>query len=240
MNRNRHLIVLALLGAACCLLPPAMARADLITSFSVPMLRMAQGYRIRPLPPPTPAAPAKPAAASTRSQLPEGVAPDHPLVDVIQKLQAGEFGKQEAWRLPLLLRGLHEEPRTARLTAFSSRCADGGGSGTRWGTRVREGICAADPRYWGPGSVIYLDEPVNMMLIVEDTGGAVRGRDRFDVCFGDDAEACSDFGVQSGVYVPLYMVPPTRSWGTKPEGWHPPILPLDKRLVLALCPAAPR
>ncbi len=233
MNSNRHRIVLALLGAACCLLPVAKARADLITNFSLPMLRMMRGFRLQPLPP------AQPAAATPRLQLPEGVAPDHPLVDVIQKLQAGEFGKQEAWRLPLLLRGLHEEPRTARLTAFSSRCPDGGGSGTRWGTRVREGICAADPRYWGPGSVIYVDEPVNLMLIVEDTGSAVRGRDRFDVCFGDDAGACADFGVQRGVYVPLYVVPPTRSWGTKPEGWHPPVLPLDKRLVLALCPAAP-
>ena len=118
--------------------------------------------------------------------------------------------------------GLQNEPRKAKVTAYSSRCPDGGGPRTRWGTRVRRGICAADPRYWGPGSVIWMDEPINSVLIVEDTGSAIKGRDRFDVSFATDAAACRRFGVRRLTYVPLYVAAPTRRWGTKPANWAPP------------------
>jgi 3D (Asp-Asp-Asp) domain-containing protein len=151
--------------------------------------------------------------------------PDHPLAKVICKAVAGEFGEFPEWRLSLLAQGLQSQPRQARLTAYSSRCPDGGGPWTRWGTRVRPGICAADPRYWGPGSVIWVCDPVAQLLIVEDTGSAVKGRDRFDICFGADAEACERFGVQRLQYVPLYVAEPRRNWGDKPDGWVPPAPP---------------
>lgn len=151
--------------------------------------------------------------------------PDHPLAKVICKAVAGEFGKLPDWWLSLLTQGLQSEVREARMTAYSSRCPDGGGSWTRWGTRVRNGICAADPRYWGPGSVIWVCDPVAQLLIVEDTGSAVKGRDRFDICLGSDAEACERFGVQRLQYIPLYVAEPRRNWGDKPDGWVPPAPP---------------
>lgn len=154
------------------------------------------------------------------------VGPDHPLPSVLMKMLRGEFGRQPAWRLALLIQGLSEEPRTARMTAYSTRCVDGGGPRTRWGSRVRPGICAADPRYWGPGSVIWVDAPLYKMLIVEDTGGAVKGRDRFDISFADDARAARRFGVRRLEYLPLHVVPPRRSWGRKPADWEPPTPPL--------------
>lgn len=160
----------------------------------------------------------------------------HPLVSLIRKEAAGAFGKQPSWRLPLMVKGLSQSPATARLTAFSSRCPDGGGTRTRWGTRVRTGICAADRRYWGPGSVIWIGPPVNSVLIVEDTGSAVRGRHRFDVCFGDDAAACERFGVRRATYYPLYVVPPRSNWGTRPRDWHPPSVSLSS-MLRTLAPA---
>ena len=151
---------------------------------------------------------------------------DHPLPSVILKMMRGEFGRQPAWRLALLIQGLNQEPRVARMTAYSTRCVDGGGPRTRWGSPVRLGICAADPRHWGPGSVIWVDEPLYKMLIVEDTGGAVKGRDRFDISFADDARAARRFGVRRLQYIPLHIVPPRRNWGRKPADWTPPTPPL--------------
>ncbi len=166
----------------------------------------------------------------------------HPLFPVLKKMWSGEFGPQPTWRLALLYQGLQNEPRTAKVTAYSSRCPDGGGPWTRWGTRVRRGICAADSRYWGPGSVIWLGAPIESMLIVEDTGSAIKGPHRFDACFGADAAACSRFGVRRIDYVPLYIAPPKRRWATKPRGWLPPIPPIHQALqpvkVDALGPAA--
>ncbi len=165
-----------------------------------------------------------------RLELPADVTPEHLLIDVVRKMWAGEFGDQPEWRLSLLVRGLREQPRTARVTAFSSRCADGGGPWTRWGTRVRRGICAADARYWGPGSVVWIDAPIEEMLIVEDTGSAIRGPNRFDICFGDDAAACSRFGVQQVQYIPLHVATPRAAWGNKPGDWSPPAVPVRQVL----------
>jgi 3D (Asp-Asp-Asp) domain-containing protein len=162
--------------------------------------------------------------------LPPDCDPDHPLVDVVRKTWAGEFGPQPEWRLSLLIQGLRNGPRVARMTAYSSNCPDGGGPHTRWGTRVRRGICAADPRYWGPGSVIWVDEPLYQTLVVEDTGSAVGGRDRFDICVGDSAGEASRFGVQHLTYVPLYVAPLRRNWGSKPDDWAPPVAPVQQVL----------
>ncbi len=147
----------------------------------------------------------------------------HPLEGVIAAMRAGKSTESRDWVLPLLVKALAEPMRRARITGYSSRDADGGGPYTRWGTRVRWGICAADPVYWGPGSVIWMGDPVQQVLVVEDTGSAVKGRDRFDVCTGDNAASSAKIGSRFANYVPLYVSPPRRHWGHKPEGWRPPV-----------------
>lgn len=147
----------------------------------------------------------------------------HPLEGVIAAMRAGKSTETRDWVLPLLVKALAEPMRRARITGYSSRDADGGGAYTRWGTRVRWGICAADPAYWGPGSVIWMGDPVRQVLVVEDTGSAVKGRDRFDVCTGDNPVSSAKIGSRFANYVPLYVSPPRRNWGHKPEGWRPPV-----------------
>ena len=150
---------------------------------------------------------------------------------VARKAIAGEFGDLPEWRLMLLLSGIGKEVVSAKVTAYSSRCPDGGGPRTRWGTRVRRGICAADPRHWGPGSVLWFGPPVEQMVMVEDTGGAIKGRHRFDISLGTNTAACRRFGVRRVSYIPLYQAPPSRNWGTKPKGWIPAVPPLLQALM---------
>lgn len=161
---------------------------------------------------------------------PDVWASDHPLLPVVESVLRGDWRKQPAWKLPMLVNGLRKEPEQATITAYCSQCCDGGGRYTRWGSRVRRGICAADPRYWGPGSVIWIGPPVNEVVIVEDTGGAIRGPWRFDVCMEGNHAMCERIGRTTTICVPLYRVEPTSRWGDKPAGWHPPIwaLPPDE------------
>lgn len=155
----------------------------------------------------------------------------HPLVPVIKRIVTGEAGPQPAWKLPMLLNGLKKKPLWAKCTTYCEQCADGGGLWTRWGTRIRRGIVAADPRYWGPGSVVYIGPPVDEILIVEDTGSKIKGPHRFDVCVTGHHELCRTWGTFRAIYVPLYRTPPRRRWGTKPAGWQPPTWPLTEDLV---------
>ena len=148
---------------------------------------------------------------------------DHPLEWSIAAIRTGKSTETRNWVLPLLVKALSVPMRQARITGYSSRDSDGGGPYTRWGTRTRWGLCAADPRYWGPGSVIWMGDPVNQVLVVEDTGGAIKGPDRFDVCTGDDPVSSSRIGSRHANYVPLYRAEPRRSWGGKPSNWSPPL-----------------
>ncbi|MEA3403752.1 MAG: 3D domain-containing protein [Armatimonadota bacterium] len=148
---------------------------------------------------------------------------DHPLKPVVRSVLAGERGKQPDWKLPMVVNGLRKEPQQCMITAYCSKCCDGGGRYTRWGSPVRRGICAADPDYWGPGSVIWIGAPVNEVLIVEDTGGAIQGPHRFDVCMEGAHYMCREIGYSETIYVPLHRVPPKAHWGQKPRGWHPPV-----------------
>ncbi len=148
---------------------------------------------------------------------------DDPLVSVVEGVLSGEWRKQPAWKLPMLVNGLGKQPRQCTITAYCSQCCDGGGRHTRWGSEVRRGICAADPDYWGPGSVVWIGPPVNEVVIVEDTGGAIQGPHRFDVCMEGAPHMCRQIGISRTIYVPLHRVPPTSRWGDKPEGWHPPV-----------------
>jgi len=148
---------------------------------------------------------------------------DHPLLPVVEGVLAGAWENQPEWKLPMLVNGLQKEPESASITAYCSRCCDGGGRYTRWGSRVRRGICAADPRYWGPGSVVWVGPPVNEVLIVEDTGSAIKGPWRFDVCMEGNHAMCNRIGRTSTIVVPLHRVEPTSRWGDKPRGWQPPV-----------------
>ncbi len=92
------------------------------------------------------------------------------------------------------------------------------------GSRDEGGICAADPRYWGPGSVVWIGPPINQTFTVEDTGGAVKGEDHFDMCVGTSHAACSKIGVRRNVeYVVLYRAAPRSRWGRRPSGYRPPL-----------------
>jgi len=148
---------------------------------------------------------------------------EHPLAPVVERVLEGNWEKQPAWKLPMLVNGLSKSPEEATITAYCSECANGGGKWTRWGSHVRRGICAADPDYWGPGSVVWIGEPVNQVYIVEDTGGAIQGPHRFDVCMEGAHEMCYQIGISKTIYVPLHRVPPTGRWGSKPDGWEPPV-----------------
>lgn len=150
----------------------------------------------------------------------------HPLAPVVRDIVTGEAGPQPEWKLPMLVNGLRKKPLKATITAYSE-VELGGSRTTRWGSRLRRGICAADPRYWGPGSVIWIGDPIRETVIVEDTGGAIKGPHRFDYCGVGNYEFCKWIGLRRGVtYVPLYRVPPG-PWGTKPKGWHPPVWKID-------------
>jgi 3D (Asp-Asp-Asp) domain-containing protein len=155
---------------------------------------------------------------------------DHPLSPVVERVLEGNWRAQPDWKLPMLVNGLSKQSKRAKITAYCSDCFDAG-SRTRWGSHVRRGICAADPKYWGPGSVVWIGPPVNEVCIVEDTGGAIKGPHRFDVCMEGSHGMCYEIGVRKTTYVPLHRVPPTKRWGTKPADWQPPVWvkPPDER-----------
>jgi 3D (Asp-Asp-Asp) domain-containing protein len=148
---------------------------------------------------------------------------EHPIAPVVERVLEGNWRKQPAWKLPMLVNGLNKEPEECTITAYCSECLDGGGGRTRWSSPVRRGICAADPDYWGPGSVVWIGPPVNEVCVVEDIGGAVQGPHRFDVCMEGAHDMCYEIGISSTIYVPLHRVPPRHRWGVKPDGWQPPV-----------------
>ena len=163
-------------------------------------------------------------AALPQSALPQSALPNHPLLPYIRNLINGVYGDQPRWKLPMLLKGLSQKPSDAVITAYCELDHDGGGCYTRWGTHIRRGICAADPRYYGPGTVVWIGEPINESLIVEDTGSAIKGENRFDVCVTGHHALCDEIGKRHSTFLVLYKVPPQRNWGDKPCGWEPPIL----------------
>ena len=182
----------------------------------------------------SPATTAAKAASSTTTTLPSSswpqpaslqpAMPKHPLLPFIRNLIDGVYGDQPRWKLPMLLKGLTQKPSEAVITAYCEQDHDGGGSYTRWGTHIRRGICAADPRYYGPGTVVWIGEPINESLIVEDTGSAIKGENRFDVCVTGHHALCDEIGKRHSTFIVLYRVPPKSSWRDKPDGWEPPIL----------------
>jgi len=147
----------------------------------------------------------------------------HPLADVVRGVIAGELGEQPPWKLPMLANGLRKKPLEATITGYTE-LDPGCTMWTAWGSHVRRGIVAADRRYWGPGSVVWIGPPICETLIVEDVGGAIKGPHRFDVCFTGNRPAACALGLRRHItYVPLHREPPRRRWAPKPKGWHPPM-----------------
>jgi hypothetical protein len=162
----------------------------------------------------------QPADADPLPPLPQAPAAN-PLREVLDVLLSPAGRRQPAWKRTLVWLALNTKPRQAHITAFCPHC---GGQRTCWGSAVRPGIAAADPAFWGPGSVVWVGPPVSHILVVEDVGPAVIGLDRFDVCVSRDHRACAEIGNRSGVtYVALYRSRPRRSWGRKPTDWRPPV-----------------
>ena len=152
----------------------------------------------------------------------------HPLAPVVERVLESDWAAQPAWKVPMLVNGLSKQPLECSITAYCSQCCDGGGRYTRWGSPVRRGICAADPRYWGPGSVVWIGEPVNEVCIVEDTGSAIKGPHRFDICMEGAHDMCYEIGRRKTTYVPLHRVPPPTRWSDKPKNWSPPVWKLGE------------
>ena len=75
--------------------------------------------------------------------------------------------------------GIPHPSRTAIVTAYCSACS--GSIGCR-DNRLRVGDCAADPRWHKYGERIWIEG--FGVLTVRDTGGDIKGRDRFDVYLG--------------------------------------------------------
>ena len=88
------------------------------------------------------------------------------------------------------------QQRIAKCTAYCSKCDPSGI--TRSGKPLSTKYCAADPKYWRPGTVIKFGAPVNRIYTIEDTGSAIKGRDRFDLCVARGT--CNKFGVKKVSY----------------------------------------
>lgn len=99
--------------------------------------------------------------------------------------------------------------RTAKVTAYCAKCSSP--DITRSGKKLQSNYCAADPRYWKPGTVIKFGAPVNKSYTIEDTGSAIRGRDRFDLCLSVSGKCkCNGFGVKRVPYTVIKTS--NRSW----------------------------
>lgn len=80
---------------------------------------------------------------------------------------------------------LHASPpgwRTATVTAYCSKCRDGGYSKSV-AYKFKVGTCASD-KCWPKGTKLEFAKPVGKILVVNNRGGAIKGKDRFDLCLG--------------------------------------------------------
>ena len=102
----------------------------------------------------------------------------------------------------------------AKLTGYCNGCDSSGVA--RSGRKFKDmnyKFCAADPRYWKPGTVIKFGPPVNASYQIEDTGGAVKGKHRFDLYFRGSCKSgsgCKGFNNPSPYYTVVKRG--TRNW----------------------------
>jgi 3D (Asp-Asp-Asp) domain-containing protein len=119
----------------------------------------------------------------------------------------------DPWKRSLLREAIATRPRyrTAEVTSYCSACS---GSRTCYGEPLRLGTAAADRHYWRVrpwrehAAVIWVNRPREFggptLLTLTDVGGAIKGRDRFDLCAGvRDTCGCNGWGRRSVGYVVL-------------------------------------
>ena len=89
--------------------------------------------------------------------------------------------------------------RTAKLSAYCSACNTPRHSDTGKYGHLRKGDIAADKKYWPAGTRIYI---VGIGLCrVRDTGGAIKGKDRFDCYLGWHKRCpCNGWGMRRSQY----------------------------------------
>ncbi len=119
----------------------------------------------------------------------------------------------DPWKRSLLREAIATRPRyrTAEVTSYCSACS---GDRTCHGELLRQGTAAADrTRYrvrpWREhAAVIWLNRPAAFggpcLLTLTDVGGAIKGRDRFDLCAGQRKTCgCNRWGRRWTEYVVL-------------------------------------
>jgi 3D (Asp-Asp-Asp) domain-containing protein len=95
----------------------------------------------------------------------------------------------------LILLLLVSQVDAATVTSYCRNCDHSGI--TRSGKHLSTKYCAADPHYWKPGTVLHFGPPLNRNYIVEDTGGAIHGKYRFDIYQNSSGRCrCNKFGVK--------------------------------------------
>ncbi len=145
--------------------------------------------------------------------LPAAPPPQQPDPFTAWALSTVERPGLDPWKRSLLREAIATRPRyrTAEVTSYCSACS---GSRTCYGERLRQGTAAADrSRYrvrpWREhAAVIWLDRPREFggpcLITMTDVGGAIRGRDRFDICAGRrKACGCDGWGRRKVEYVVL-------------------------------------
>ncbi len=85
---------------------------------------------------------------------------------------------------------------TAYHESTGKNPGDKGFNITRSGVPGGYGVCAADPRYWEFGTVLYI-EGLGACVIL-DTGGAIKGKWRFDYMFGGERDTAVKLALQWG------------------------------------------
>jgi hypothetical protein len=104
--------------------------------------------------------------------------------------------------------------RRATFTSYCSVCHDYYPDITCKGEGLKPYCAAADPAHWSIArstarkAVVWVDIPVRWggprLLTLNDVGGAIKGRDRFDLCQGMVGScSCNDWGVRGVRYVAL-------------------------------------
>lgn len=108
----------------------------------------------------------------------------------------------------------------------------GGGSTTAWGINItrdalRHHVIAADRRYYGPGSIVYIkaiknshgnivwppDGSPGRLMIVADVGGAIKGPYRFDICVAGLWNRYRNVDAHHGGEVFVVYRVPIQRWG---------------------------
>jgi len=119
----------------------------------------------------------------------------------------------DAWKRNLLREAI-AHPVTYRTATCTSYCSACSGGHTCWGEPLRLGTAAADRAHWRVrpwrehAAVVWLNRPQEFggpcLVTMTDVGGAIKGRDRFDICAGRrKACGCDGWGRRSVEYVVL-------------------------------------